>query len=189
MNALACLMVLGMMGQSEPAKDTSETTLNDKVVEFARDHLGEKVGDGQCTSLAVEALTHAGAKLDPFRGDGDFVWGRPLDSPKEAKPGDVLQFRDAVFKGRHRLPGGGIRTTTQKYSHHTAIVTEAKAGGKVLVILHQNVSSQGKEYKQVVQQGTITLSELQKGGWVRAYRPVAKELPKPADDGDDPFKP
>jgi hypothetical protein len=182
MNALGGMtvaIVLSVLAQEK-------STLNDKVVEYARDHMGEKVGDGQCTSLAVEALRYAGAKVDPFRPDGDFVWGRQLDSPKEAKPGDILQFRDAVFKGRHRLPGGGIRLTKQTYSHHTAVVSEVKSGGKVLVILHQNIDSQGKGYKQTVLQGTINLTELQKGGWVRAYRPEAREEEK-AEDEDAPF--
>ena len=71
--------------------------LNQKVLEFARDRLGEKVADGQCLSLAVEPLRYAGAKRCPFDPSGDYVWGRPVASFKEALPGDILQFRNAVF--------------------------------------------------------------------------------------------
>ena len=36
--------------------------LNQEVLEFARERLGEKVADGQCLSLAAEALRYAGAR-------------------------------------------------------------------------------------------------------------------------------
>src|SRR5262249_45759506 len=64
--------------------------LNQKVLEFARERIGEKVADGQCLSLAVEALRYAGAKRYPFDPGGDYVWGRPGASFKEALPGDIL---------------------------------------------------------------------------------------------------
>ena len=32
-----------------------DCSVNEKVVEFARSKLGEQVGSGQCTALAVEA--------------------------------------------------------------------------------------------------------------------------------------
>jgi hypothetical protein len=188
MKALASVTVALLVGLA-PADDTA---LNDKVLQFARDHMGEKVGDGQCTSLAVEALRSAGAKVDPFRDDGNFVWGRQLEALKDAKPGDVLQFRDAVFRTRRRLPGGGIQISRSSYPHHTAIVAEVKgkASAKVLVILHQNYEAPGqdKALKQTVQRGTLYLADLQKGGWIRAYRPEAEEDEK-ARDADDPFKP
>ena len=60
--------------------------LNQKVLEFARERIGEKVADGQCTSLAVEALRYAGAKRYPFDSSGDFVWGRPVASFQEGCP-------------------------------------------------------------------------------------------------------
>src|SRR5271165_4497239 len=65
--------------------------LNQKVLEFTRERIGRKVADGQCISLAVEALRYAGAKRYPFDRSGDYVWGRPIASFKEALPGDILQ--------------------------------------------------------------------------------------------------
>src|SRR5262249_5554899 len=99
--------------------DAQPPTTNDKIVKFCKDHLGKKVGEGECTSLAEAALKHAGAKPRTAFKDspnrGDYVWGEPVyaleikeDSQKETKvpkmsiqPGDVIQFRDARFKGRN----------------------------------------------------------------------------------------
>jgi hypothetical protein len=165
-------------------------SVNEKVLQYAKDHVGEKVGNGQCTALAFEALRFAGAKRFPPSGDdADYVWGKRLASLKEAKPGDVLQFRDAVFKGKGRLPDGRRGSWRQWFPHHTAIVSGSKNGGKVLLIIHQNFVASNKSEKSekkddaekyTVQEGAITLSELQPGGWVRAYRPVS------IDDPDEP---
>src|SRR3954452_4620978 len=68
--------------------------LNEKVVAFARAKRGTSVGDGSCTTLAVAALKEAGARFYPMAQSGDdFTWGEPIESFKEALPGDVLQFR------------------------------------------------------------------------------------------------
>src|SRR5258707_998578 len=79
--------------------------LNAKVAEFANAQRGKKVGDGSCITLAVRALASAGARRVPLhRADGDYVWGRQVERLEDALPGDVLQFRDAEFKGKKRLP-------------------------------------------------------------------------------------
>lgn len=152
--------------------------LNRKVLEFARRHEGEKVGDGQCIALAIEALRAAGAHQPPIRGNEDFVWGREVPKVADALPGDILQFRDAVFKGTEPLPGGGILHTTSKYPHHTAIVASVKktSKGLVLTILHQNAGGSGASVaeRQVVQEGTLRMANLRKGGAVRAFRPLAE---------------
>jgi hypothetical protein len=46
--------------------NTEPSLPNGKVVEFARANLGQRVGRGDCRSLAVEALRNAGARThDP----------------------------------------------------------------------------------------------------------------------------
>ena len=78
--------------------------MNEKVVEFARTNVGKQVGDGVCTSLAVEALRAAQARRFPFSDrEGDWIWGEEVPSFKEALPGDILQFRDAVFQGKRKI--------------------------------------------------------------------------------------
>jgi hypothetical protein len=149
--------------------------LNAKVLEFAREHQGKQVGDGQCLALAVEALSHAGAKRYPVEGAGDFVWGRRLDSTAEALPGDVLQFRDAVFKGE-KVTSSSRRWWTHTFAHHTAVVARVRKTkkGLLVTVLHQNVGPTGRDEsrRKVVQETTLNMAELQPGGHVWAYRPV-----------------
>ena len=180
--ALALVVIATAAGPSVRAKkkDAPELpALNQKVIGFARERLGEKVGNGQCTSLAAEALDAAGAKRFPMRGlDGDYVWGRPLATFREALPGDLLQFRDAVFRGKTFVTSTRWVSWHQTYPHHTAIVSEVRDGGKLVVILHQNVGADGTttEAKQVVTEATLRTDSLQKGGHIWIYRP---------DDPDD----
>jgi hypothetical protein len=151
--------------------------LNQKVLEFARERMGEKVADGQCMSLAVEALRYAGAKRYPFDPSGDFVWGRPVASFKEALPGDILQFRNAVFQGKRWISRRRWVAWHHEYPHHTAIVLEVRERGRVVAILHQNVGAPdaAEATKQVVQKASIRPESLQAGGAVAIYRPVARD--------------
>ena len=163
-------------GAAPPAKEQADVpALNAKVVEFARAQRGKKVGDGSCLTLAVKALEHAGAVRYPLsRADGDYVWGRQIEQFRDALPGDVLQFRDAEFKGKQRLPRGRWVSWHHRYPHHTAIVAGVSQKGKLVTVLHQNVGLDDADdaSKKVVQEGTIRTDSLQKGGWVRIYRPI-----------------
>jgi hypothetical protein len=158
-------------------------TINDQIVKFCKDHLGEKVGDGECTFLAQAALKHAGAKpcttFKDFPNKGDYVWGelvyaleRKDHSQKETKvpersiqAGDVIQFRDATFKGKHLR---GLQNYEATYPHHTAVVVAVKKDTDVITVLEQNVYGIKK-----VMENPYRLSDL-KTGWVRIYRPVAE---------------
>jgi hypothetical protein len=171
------LILLAMLVAPGAAPDpTPLPPLNEKVVAFARSLLGKKVGDGQCLTLAIFALRSAGAGGYSLREpNGDFVWGTLIEQPREAKPGDVLQFRDAVFKGKRYITKRRWITWHQEYAHHTAIVAEVRDQGKTLIVLHQNVGNAEKDPEKVktVQEGTLRMDSLQPGGWVRIYRPVA----------------
>src|SRR5262245_21665608 len=84
-----------------PPKSKPQPPLNAKVEGFARSNLGKPVGDGICITLAIEALREAGARGATFRGtNGDFTWGELVPEFKDVLPGDILQFRDAVFHGK-----------------------------------------------------------------------------------------
>jgi hypothetical protein len=151
--------------------------LNQKVLEFASERIGKKVDDGQCISLAVEALRYSGAKRYPFEPSGDYVWGRPVASFKEALPGDILQFRNAVFEGKRWVTKRRWVSWHYEYPHHTAIVSEVREGGRVVAILHQNVGAHDADdaTKQVVQEASIRPESLQAGGSVAIFRPVAHD--------------
>ncbi len=149
--------------------------LNAKVEAFTRSHLGRPVGDGICVTLAVEALRDAGARGPSFdEPNGDYTWGDPVASIKDALPGDILQFRDAVFQGKRSLGRGRWTTWHDEYAHHTAVVAKVSADGKLVTIHHQNVARDGQaeDTKGNVQEWVLRMDSLQKGGWVRAYRPV-----------------
>ena len=156
-------------------KDDPSAELRAKVVKFCKDRVGQQVGDGECGTLAQEALKEAGAKaVNEFAenpGPGDYTWGElvfvlevkdgkrkrdPADG--KARPGDVVQYRDVTLRS-----GRGIYLL----SHHTAIVAEVKSGGE-MVIFEQNMQG-----KKEVTKGTLRPNELA-GGWIRVYRPVAK---------------
>jgi hypothetical protein len=144
-----------------------DDSMNEQVVEFARSKLGEKVGDGECSTLAAEALRHAGAKVR--RGEHG-TWGEELKSMLDAKPGDILQFDDVLFVHTRFLEDGARRTDMISFPHHTAIVARVrKRGAKpTLVIVHQNVGD-----TKIVQEWTINMAD-KKRGTVKLFRPVAE---------------
>jgi hypothetical protein len=172
---VAAVVALGLAAAPPPAVPIPP--LNQKVLEFARERVGKKVADGQCTSLAVEAVRYAGAKRYPYDPSGDFVWGRPVASFNEALPGDILQFRNAVFQGKRWITKRRWVSWHHEYPHHTAIVLEVREGGRVVAILHQNVGAHDADdaTKQVVQEASIRPESLKAGGAVAIFRPVARD--------------
>jgi hypothetical protein len=160
-------------GAADP--DDPSAALREKVVKFCKEHRGQTVGDGECGTLAQAALREAGARpVNEFAenpGPGDYAWGelvftlevaggKPKKDPTDAraKPGDVIQYRDAAFR-----KGGGIAV----FPHHTAIVAEVKPNGDLVVYEQNNLG------KKEVTPGTLSPASLA-GGWIRVYRPVAK---------------
>jgi hypothetical protein len=154
--------------------DAAAAELGEKVVKFCKENLGQTVGDGECGTLAAKALEAAGAtpfhKFKENPAPGDFVWGElvfviefqggkrkrdPVDA--KAQPGDIVQYRDAVF----RTGSGGIFLA----QHHTAVVGEVK--GNDLIVYQQNVG------KREVIKATLRPNDLA-GGWIRVYRPTSK---------------
>ena len=71
------ILIIGvtLLGTASPAVAQS---INDKIVQYCKENVGAKVGDGQCSALAHVAFTQAGAKLE-FKDQpnkGDYVWGK-----------------------------------------------------------------------------------------------------------------
>jgi hypothetical protein len=183
--AVAVLLAAGLSGSAQQpkkkGKDKEMNPINEKVVEFARKKLGEQVGNGECWTLADEAVKFAGAKSSPaYPNDpnkSDYVWGSleyaaevkdgkltETGAAKKVRPGHIVQFRDTKFAGR-RADGG---TYSMSFSHHTAVVQSVSSDAKVVGILHQNYAG-----KKTVTEATLTLTDLQ-GGWVRFYQPLPK---------------
>jgi hypothetical protein len=150
--------------------------LNEKVLAFARAKVGTSVGDGSCTSLAIAALKDAGAQRYPWsQRSGALTWGQPVVSFKDALPGDILQFENAVFHGKKFVSRQRWISWHHEYPHHTAIVARVSDGGNVVVVLHQNVAMKGKDEKETlnVQETALPIDSLQSGGSIHIFRPVA----------------
>jgi len=129
--------------------------LNRRVLIFALSNKGKQVGNGECWTLADEALKQAGA-----RHPAVYVFGRELGPKDTLFPGDILQVENAKFVG----PRGSTAMP-----HHTAVVCEVH-GGDDVTLIHQNFGATGK---------TISLYRLalneRKEGTVKIYRPQARD--------------
>src|ERR1700730_14533382 len=76
LRSLAALLLV--LGASAGAPADQRTTVGDKVAAYCEKHKGNKVGNGECTDLADEALAAAGAEgTGPDSPNlGDYTWGR-----------------------------------------------------------------------------------------------------------------
>jgi len=125
------------------------SALSQKVVTWAQGQVGKNVGAGECWDLANSALKQAGAQtsndLGPTGPDDDYVWGDVVADPKDALPGDVVQYRDWEMTTTTRTEvtfkddAGWFEEPfkTIGHAHHTAIVV-ANPGNGALTVLEQN---------------------------------------------------
>jgi hypothetical protein len=173
-------VALFLAGIASIEAQVSSSPLNQRIVDFAKANVGQQVTNGECAALAFEALKHSGGRtknaFKDYPAIGDYVWGAFVYSLeiKDGKqqeevgkgtqilPGDIMQFRDAKFKGK-KAKG----TYSWSTPHHTAVIVSVNTK-KEVGVLHQNV-----EGKKIVMEKTFQLNDLQ-AGWVRIYRPVAK---------------
>ena len=167
---LAIVLAANLSARGDgPAED-----LNAQVLEFAKSHRGEQVGNGQCTELAREALREAGARRFTRSDEGEITWGELVVTAREVRPGDIVQFEDAVFRGRKRIIAANgmpaIVTSTQTFPHHTAVVAAVDPRRRAITLLHQNNGGD-----LTVQEAVIVMTQLRKGGSVKFYRPVAPD--------------
>jgi hypothetical protein len=175
---LAVVLALTAAGNQKKndSKAKKAPTLGDKVVSFCLENKGKQVGDGECATLAGEALQAAGAqpqgKDNPK--EGDYVWGdrvymleatptglKHTGKLTDLKPGDVIQFRDTQWVVR-----SGNRTETMTTPHHTAVIESVELKGERWKILHQNYNGKKEVMETVLIPASLT------EGWVRVYRPL-----------------
>jgi hypothetical protein len=128
-----------------------ERSLNSKVLAFAQSKLGQQVGNGECWTLANEALIAAGAK--PANG---YTFGQVVTQPV---PGDIIQFYNARFESNGSWHQMGS-------PHHTAIIEQVQ--GTRITMLHQNVNG-----IRTVQRMTLDLATKTSGSYT-IYRPMPK---------------
>jgi hypothetical protein len=115
----------------------------DQIVAYARQRLGQRVGNGECFTLADRALRNAGARSASDHGDvspdADYIWGSSVNL-SDLRPGDVVQFRgyryDRTVDVNHSDGSGSTETHSEERPHHTAIVQ--RVNGSVVTVLEQN---------------------------------------------------
>ena len=129
--------------------------LNLKVLEFAREHVGQKVGNGECWTLANDALKAAGAK-----GADGYTFGRELRDGEPALPGDIVQFTSV------RLEHANGSWQTLGHPNHTAVVVQAE--GDVYQVLHQNMGG-----VKIVGPAKLNFAAKTEGK-IQIFRPVPK---------------
>lgn len=131
--------------------------LNQRIVDFLRDHEGQKVGRGECWNLAAEALNFAGAKWNGF-----YDFGSIVDWRKNAVlPGDIVQLENVEVEHRE-----GNSVSRERYGRHTAIVVAVHGRGDY-EIAQQNMQPMGKK----VGTSSLRMADV-RGGKFTFHRPA-----------------
>ena len=124
--------------------------LNEGVLNFATNNIGNRIGRGECWDLADQALRAVGAV--PARG---YTFGDRIDVD-DVIPGDILQFTSARFDE----PGYWV---IMGVPNHTAVVQAD--GQDRLFILQQNFA--GKRYVTTYDMNPDNMTS----GTLEAFRP------------------
>lgn len=141
-------------GAVQTATRAPRTNLNASLVQFCRSYLGRKLGNGQCSELAMLGLPAIGAQMDLNN-----QWGAPVCNygvsggrqyiqlgvagvmPGKSrrvniKAGDLIQYENVKFE-RHWSNGASV----QEYPHHTSVIESVSRDGHTLKVLEQNVNN------------------------------------------------
>jgi hypothetical protein len=148
---LVCAITLAAASRAARGEEPALPELNRKVLKFTEDQQGKTVGNGECWTLAAEALASAGARRPGVNGVGPLDFGRKLEPRETILPGDVVQFEKAKFV--HKTEKA---ESSAVLPHHTAVV--AKVDGKTVTLLHQNFGG-----KRFVHSTVINLDERTEG--------------------------
>jgi hypothetical protein len=129
---------IGLDAKGGSAKQ-SAPSMADRIVSFARRQRGQRVGNGECFTLADRALGSADAKsaadYGPVTPTADYVWGAAT-TLADLRPGDVIQFRNYRYR-REIVTETPTEIDTQEDEqerpHHTAIVQSVDGNGAVTI--------------------------------------------------------
>ena len=99
----------------------ADTTLGDDIVSYARSKMGQKVGNGECTSLAEEALHHCDATGPTRSGD--------LGRRGEASPRASARRHSSIRKRRLRQAAPGGRRCAAHRDHRSIRITPRSSRG------------------------------------------------------------
>lgn len=166
----------------------TKSRYGDHIAAWCEARIGQKVGNGECWTLANDALTAVAEECrarnqEPCVPSRSYVHGfliytyippRLSDPPGGIEAagvarGDIVQFLTAHMRSRN-----GLCNSYKGAPHHTAVVTAVERGG-ILKVLEQNVGP-----TKIVMEGTVDLSEMVSGE-VRVFRPVGENWLVPLD--------
>jgi hypothetical protein len=156
------------------------------IVKWCKSKVGTRVGDGECWSLADEALKSVAPQmlrqgLEPPMNSQGKVHGQciltysPADQvPTEGllemakvKVGDIMQMEDGHFKSvRHHSVFNLRSEANVRLKHHTAVIVGVQ--GDRMQVIEQNTAVDG-----MVSEGHFKLSDMQTGT-IRFFRPVGQ---------------
>lgn len=150
--------------------------------------MGQQVGNGECWTLAHEALKAVAAQSqsrgqEPCMSSQGVVHGSVIFSfipPKPCEPpggveaagvarGDIAQFLSAHFKAKN-----GMSESWAGSPDHTAVITSVERGG-ILRVVESNAGG-----VKTVRQGKYDFSELV-AGEIRIFRAVGESWIGPLD--------
>ncbi|MDP3407884.1 hypothetical protein [Bosea sp. (in: a-proteobacteria)] len=150
-------------------------SLNGRIVAWLLQRpLGVRHGNGECWTLAEDALLAQGARgsrqLTPhFSAGSDYIWGDEEPQPTAIAPGDILQLRNYSVRKTDRVidflsgPAGRLRVPhVLRLPHHTALVLRVVVPGALLDVIEQNVPLPGSTRPdRVVQINRLALASCQ----------------------------
>jgi hypothetical protein len=181
MRSLIASLVIFSWTLGASAQQANLPPLNKTMLEFAQKSVGKKIGNGECTTLAIEGLKAGGAKTTYDYGvsglDKDYVWGKLVEKFEDVLPGDIIQFRDVIVVSKDVVRKGNMTfstTSTSTIEHHTAIIAKNLGGGK-FALLDQNrgTAQDTEEQRRRVQASEIDLNKKTQGKlWIYRPQPV-----------------
>ena len=131
---------IGLKGGSAKGGDASTDP-----VSYARARFSQRVGNGECFTLADRALRASGLRsagdFGAITADADYVWGTAV-TLADVRAGDIIQFRGYRYDRVVVTETAGGTTTEEEFQdrpHHTAIVE--RVNGSEITVLEQNVPS------------------------------------------------
>ena len=177
----------GPVGMDSGGGSTNKgsASIAQEVMAYATQRMGTRHGNGECFTLADDALKKAGAKSAADFGtvteNADYVWGTPVKG--DVKPGDLIQFRNYQYVRTIRTTNsdGSWSEKDEKEGrpHHTAIVEQVNGDGSI-VVLEQNarkgdpVARNTLFFKSGTTESDNTKTTVKVTGTFRFYRPQAR---------------
>lgn len=153
---------------------TTPVPITAQVLAYAKSHLSQQVGDGQCATLAADAVASGGGvpfyQLGPTGSNSNYVWGKLVTTltssngnVKAIVAGDIIQFSNVTTTETTKIVYSNGTTytseSTQNLAHHTAIVSlvnNSSLPANNMDVLQSNVNGSLKDQVGVVWGGSTT---------------------------------